>query len=460
MAAMVQKRWVWSRRARLALLAALLLGGVFGPVVLAPVASANHIPYAAGDVFAGVGTGQIKRFSPTGALIEVLNTTSGSSEDTGMCFDASGNLRSTNFSANNMTLFNNQGGVVQQPWAGPFNLNPESCIVDAAGNVYVGQASGTGDVLKFSPGGTLLNSYDVARTARGSDWIDLAADQRTLFYTSEGSTVKRFDVSTNTQLADFAGGLPAPCFALRIRPNGEVLVACASGVHRLSAAGAVIQSYPAATHGMSFMFALNLDPDGTSFWTGDIFSGQIARINIATGAQITTFNAGAFTTMAGLAVFGEPTASQPPAQRTFCPTPPPTPNPSTGDIVGTAGPDQILGTPGNDRIFGLGGNDEIHGLGGEDLIFGGDGDDKLYGHDGNDTLCGENGADFLSGGQGDDKLDGGAGNDGLSGEAGDDTLSGGAGDDRLTGGAGTNTNDGGPGTDSCVSPSPGTNCSP
>ena len=427
---------------------------VFGSVLVATAtlaglavqpASATHIPYAVGDVFAGVGTGKIKHFSPTGALIEVLDTTSGSNEDTGMCFDAGGQLRATNFSANNMTLFDNKGAVLQQPWAGPFNAHPESCVVDASGNVYVGQADGSGDVLKFSPTGTLLASYDVARQGRGSDWIDLAADQKTLFYTSEGSLVKRFDVSANVQLPDFATGLPGPCFALRIRANGEVMVACLSAVVRLSATGSVIQTYPAANYGASFLFALNVDPDGTTLWTADIFTGDVVHIDIATGTQLLKFNAGRFTTLAGLAIFGEPTASVPN-------NPCASATPGPGDIVGTAGNDKITGTPGNDRIFGLGGDDQIAGLGGDDVIFGGAGNDQISGGDGNDTLCGGDGVDWLSGGNGNDKLFGEDGNDDLSGGAGDDTLDGGLGNDRLAGGTGTNTMHGGGGTDSCVNP--------
>lgn len=424
------------------LLASSALIGLFPPP-----AAANHIPYAVGDVFAGVGRGMIKHFSPTGALIETLDTTSGSFEDTGMCFDAAGNLRSANFTANNMTLFDNKGAVVQHPWAGPFNANPESCVVDAGGNVYVGQAGGTRDVLKFNSLGAPLGSYNVATTARGSDWIDLASDQKTLFYTSEGAEVKRFDVSTNTQLPDLATGLPAPCFALRIRANGEVLVACSSRAVRLSPTGTVIQSYPAATYGMSSLFALNLDPDGTSFWTADISSGDIVRIDIATGAQITKFNAGISTTLAGLAVFGEPIASQPSNPCVGA-------TPAAGDIVGTPGNDKIVGTPGNDRIFGLGGDDEIAGLGGDDLIVGGPGSDRLSGGGGNDTLCGGDDRDFLAGEGGNDKLYGEGGNDDLSGGDGDDLLDGGPGDDRLSGGAGTNVMHGGGGTDSCVSPPP------
>ena len=32
------------------------------------------------------------------------------------------------------------------------------------------------------------------------------------------------------------------------------------------------------------LFAMSLDPDGTSFWTGDSTSGDVWEVNIATGA--------------------------------------------------------------------------------------------------------------------------------------------------------------------------------
>lgn len=302
-----------------------LLAMALGLLVLgAQPASANHIPYVIGDVFAGVGDGKIDRYSPLGVFIEQLDTTSGSAEQTGMCFDGNtptATLRSTNFTDNSMTRFNNSGGVMTHPWGGPFNEHPESCVVNAMSQVYVGQADGSRDILKFDASGNQVASYDVATENRGSDWIDLAADQCTMFYTSEGEFVKRYDVCNDVQLPDFnAVALPtSPCFALRIRMNGEVLVACSDAAHRLSPAGTVMQSYPksalvtpdAQVGEPSFLFALNLDPDGNSFWTAGYTTGNIYRINIATGAQITTFNAPVFITLAGLAIFGEPTVGLP-----------------------------------------------------------------------------------------------------------------------------------------------------
>jgi hypothetical protein len=277
------------------------------------------VPFQVGDVFAGVGTGKIKHFSPTGTLLETLDTTTGSSEDTGMCFDAAGNLYATDFSISKMSKFDKNGNLVAANFGSGFNADPESCIVDASQNIYVGQADGSHQVLKFNTSGASLGSFAPATQDRGTDWIDLASDQCTIFYTSEGSSVKRFNVCTNTQLPDFATGLSGPCYALRIRPNGEVLVACSSQAYRLNSNGSVNQTYQIAD---GTLFALNLDPDGTHFWTAGLNSGNVYKVEIATGAGTAAplFNADVLTTLAGLAVFGEPTASQQPSTGKRIPT--------------------------------------------------------------------------------------------------------------------------------------------
>lgn len=290
-------------RALAAVLAIVLLGvGIYGRD--APSVQAAPHTFNPGDVFAGVGAGMIKRFAPDGTLLQTLDTTSGSTEETGMCFEALGNLYTTNWEASNMTKFDVNGTVLVHPWAGPFSVHPESCVVDRNGNIYTGEVDGDNMIRKWNSGGTLLASYSPVVEDRGIDWIDLAADQCTMFYTSEGSTVKRFDVCANTQLPDFATGLTSPCYALRIRPNGEVMVACSSQAYRLNSTGTTIQTYVPGEG--EALFALNLDPDGTSFWTGGYFSGNVFRVDIASGNTLTAFNAGIVgVSMAGLAIFGE-----------------------------------------------------------------------------------------------------------------------------------------------------------
>jgi hypothetical protein len=278
---------------------------VMVPLIGASAASANGVPLKKGDVLAGVGNGNIAHFDPTGKLLDMLETTSGSSEDTGMCFDAASNLYSTNFEANTMSKFDSGGNLLAASFGSGFNVDPESCIFDGSNNVYVGQADGSHEVLKFDTSGKLLASFKPnTEGQRGTDWIDLASDGCTLHYTGEGSEIRAFNVCTNTQLPVFATGLPAPCFAHRILADGSELVACFTAVEHLNAAGEIIKTY--TVPGGSELFALNIDPDGTSFWTANITANSpIWRIDIASGAVLTEFSSGAPVDVAGLAIVGE-----------------------------------------------------------------------------------------------------------------------------------------------------------
>lgn len=293
---------------KLWLFAALAAVCVFGT----PAAAA---PYQVGDVFASVGRGKVKVFRPDGTFVQTLDTTLNSFETTGGAFDSSGNYHVTSFTNSNMSKFDNNGNLVLPAVfaANDANSHNESVVFDAAGNMYIGQADGTRDIIKRNASGTFLQRFNVATGPRGSDWIDLAGDQRTIFYTSEGRVIRRYDTSTDTQLADFAilPGL-GNSFALRLLSGGGLLVADRNDVKRLDAAGNVVQTYDTVIPGdENFFFALNLDPDGTSFWTAGITSGQIYRFDIASGMILTTFNASVFTTLAGLSIFGEITEGTP-----------------------------------------------------------------------------------------------------------------------------------------------------
>jgi len=167
---------------------------------------------------------------------------------------------------------------------------------------------------------------------RGTDWVELSKDQSTIFYTSEGSTIRRFDTATSTQLPDFSTALNES-FALRLLPPGDgsggLLVANFADVKRLDASGAVVQSYDAP--GEDSWFALNLDPNGTSFWSAGIFSGNLYRFNIASGAiEVGPISTG--TSVAGLCLKGEPTAGTP-DQLSLVKTANPTTYSSVGDVI-------------------------------------------------------------------------------------------------------------------------------
>ena len=160
-----------------------LVASLIGSNLAFSPAKASGVAYVVGDVFVGVGNGKIKHFTSTGTLVDTLDTGTGSVEDSGMVFDLAGNLYSTNFTANSMSLFDNMGSLIGAFGSG-FNSHPESVLIDAAGNFYVGQADGSHQVRHLSPSGALLGTFSPATENRGTDWIDLAADQGTVVFMS------------------------------------------------------------------------------------------------------------------------------------------------------------------------------------------------------------------------------------------------------------------------------------
>jgi len=279
-------------------------------------ARANHLPYAFGDVFVGVGSGLVRHFDGAGNLLETLDTTTGCSEDLGMAFTAAGHLIGTHSfgscSPGRVVEFDAMGGLIG-PFGSGYSSSTESVVIDGAGNVYIGQPDGTADVLKFDAAGNPLGSFDVPTENRGSDWIDLAADQCTLFYTSEGTRILRYDVCTSTPLADFASGLHGAAFALRILPDGGVVVADTIDVHRLDASGTIVGTWTPPASETSFFFALNLDPDAVHFWTASYSSGNVYKYDLTAPATAPVFSFNgmiAGSALSGLAIFGERTVGR------------------------------------------------------------------------------------------------------------------------------------------------------
>ncbi len=272
----------------------LALASVSGP---APATA-----FAPGDVFVSLRTGQVQWRRPDGTLNGTLiNAIPGKAE--GMGFDAAGNLYVTHYCADvslclagNMVERFSPNGVSAGSFGGGYNCNPYAIAVDAAGRVYVGQADCTGDILQFDGSGNPLASFDVAPDNRGSARIDLAADGCTMFYTSQGANVKRYNVCTRQQLSDFnRAPLPdGPTYGLRILPDGGVLVSITSAIARLDASGTLVGSYDAPGEPDEWT-GLDLVGDGT-FWATNYASSDVVRFDLSSGAVLTSFNTGTPTT--------------------------------------------------------------------------------------------------------------------------------------------------------------------
>jgi hypothetical protein len=281
-------------------------------------------PYQLGEVFVSGANGLVYVFKPDGTLLGALST--GQPTSTGMAFDQSGNLYVTTFTG----LFStppvgavefDQNAKLKGPFGNfPASVDqtalPESILFNQAGDAFVGAAtpnnvcpgaaSGPVPAFEFGPTGSLLNTFTVTGQCRGTDWVELLTDQKTLLYTSEGTSVFSFNTTANTQNPDFADELPGrSAYAFRGLANGNLLVADTSAVVQLNSSGQQIQTYtPSSPVGV--LFALNLDPDGTSFWTADLLTGNVFKFDIASGNQLAFFTSPSGEA-GGLAVFGEKT---------------------------------------------------------------------------------------------------------------------------------------------------------
>lgn len=304
----------------LAVVALVLINGAGSP------SPAQASTWVVGDVFAGVGNGQYQVYSNTGVFKETISQGM-PGFTTGCAFNSAGDLYTTNFSQTKVVVLagahpHSVLQVIDTAAQSPGGQS-ESIVFAANGHFYVGHPFGDQDIHRYNAVGAFQQKYDVAFENVGSDWIDLAVDQQTMFYTSEGRRILRFNVSgAGAQMGDFAT-LPndgGTAFALRLLSPGDgsggLLVADLFEVKRLDGSGMVVQTYDVS--GEDSWFSLALDPDGLSFWAGNFNTGNFYKINIATGAVLVTVNTGVsvvgdeenqiFTGLFGLCILGEPTA--------------------------------------------------------------------------------------------------------------------------------------------------------
>jgi hypothetical protein len=254
-------------------------------------------PWNKGDVFVGIAGGAYQVYTSAGVLKETLQT--GAGFTTGCALDSAGNLFGTNFSDSTVPKYD---AVTHLPtlFGGGYSI-PEDVAFDLAGRVYVSDVGGIG-IRQFDATGNFLKS--IVPTTR-VDWFDIAADQDTILFTDESGTIHRASISSGLALSDFAptGGN----FGIRFLADGSVLVAAGnSGINKFNSAGTLIQSFhPVGGE----WFALNLDPNGTSFWSAPAGLQTFQRFNIATGAsELGPFNTGTGQVF-GICVKGEITAA-------------------------------------------------------------------------------------------------------------------------------------------------------
>ena len=274
-----------------------LAAAAVAAMVCSPSSAALHVTFERGDVFVSLEPGPVQWRLPDGTLRATLVSLVGGYGE-GMAFDAPGNLYVARWRAdplgltgNTVERYNTLGLPTGASGRG-YDCDPHTLAFDASGTAYVGQAGCRGGILKFLPGQLSPIELPAAGENQGVFWMDLAGDGCTLFYTSMGPNVKRFDGCAGLQLPDFnleplPGGLTHD---LRVMPDGGVLVSSGAVIARLDASGALVETYQGPPEN-TLWAGLDLAGDGT-FWAGNYYSSNVYRFDLATGAVIAAFNSG------------------------------------------------------------------------------------------------------------------------------------------------------------------------
>ncbi len=277
-------------------LAIVLIVGSLGILVGSskPAGAATPL-FASGQVFASVGNSAVSVYSQGSGnpLVTRLNDGLQEPYTAGSAFDSSGNLYVTD-DLNGAVSEYAPDGTLDGVFASGLQ-NPLSLAFDNQGNLYVGQQT-TPYIAEFSKTGQFVrNIGPLATELSGDDWIALASDECTVYYTTEETDILRYNMCTNQQLPnlnvqpfptfDASTSLPVQAFQLQILSNGDTLVADSNADILLDPNGNVLQTYTCASLPgcQGSLFAMSLDPDGNSFWTGDSTSGDIWKVDIASG---------------------------------------------------------------------------------------------------------------------------------------------------------------------------------
>ncbi len=279
--------------------------------------------YDKDEIFVSLSDGlrnpsRVQHFSSNGSLLDDLYSsklTSGFYQKGGMLFDSTGNLLVSGTAVDPNT-FNSGEKIIQFNPLGkqtglfgdiPDKMFPKSFSVDRAGNFYIGEWYGRFDsqsetkALKLASDGTQLDNYTMPVQAlagppgrefqRVPVWLDLAADQHTLYYSSYSNSIKRFDTSTKSPLPDLVCGLSNPVTALRLLPDYGVIVAAKQNILRLDANGTIIQTYDVP--GRDDWDQLSIDNSAKSFWSADVKSANVYQFDMDSGQVLQRFDTGA-----------------------------------------------------------------------------------------------------------------------------------------------------------------------
>ena len=178
------------------------------------------------------------------------------------------------------------------------------------------QRFGDGHVFRFKADGTPLREYATATHGGmggflGVTMSSLAPDQRTLVYCSEtGPRLMRYDLERDAQLPDlqsfappFPPGPPPMFFAMDHAPDGTLWVLRGAALQSVDGEGRTTREIALEGFGWALV---DCTADGRHALVSNFFTGEVAKVELASGAKVASFQTGAPKAVAGLAEFAGP----------------------------------------------------------------------------------------------------------------------------------------------------------
>ena len=175
------------------------------------------------------------------------------------------------------------------------------------------QRFGDGHVFRYSADGRLLKEYATATHGGMGGFLGVtmsavSPDGRTLVYCSEtGPRLMRYDLVEDRQLPDlqsftppYPPGPPPMFFGMAFASDGTLYVLRGASLHVVDEAGQTTRQIPLEGFGWA---TLELCADGRHAFTSSFFSGEVAKIDLSTGAKVGSIATGVPKAVAGLAEF-------------------------------------------------------------------------------------------------------------------------------------------------------------
>ncbi len=169
---------------------------------------------------------------------------------------------------------------------------------------------GDGHVFRCTPDGSLLHEYGTATHGGMGGFLGvtmsaLSPDGRTLVYCSEtGPRLMRYDLAADCQLPDlqsftppYPPGPPPMFFAMDYGPDATLYVLRGAAIHVVDDAGHSTRQIPLEGFGWAL---IDVCAGGSAALVGNFFSGEVARIDLASGAKLASVQTGAPKAVAGL----------------------------------------------------------------------------------------------------------------------------------------------------------------